>query len=166
MIRLDKYLSDSIPQASRKTIKKLIKQGKVKVGENIVKDPSFKIQDLKTEIFLNDKKVEYKKFYYFILYKPKGYITASKSNEPFALELINHPMADKLFPAGRLDKDVEGLVIFTNDGEFAHKITSPKHHLEKEYEIEYNGNVTDDKIKAVENGLKLSNYTGFCRVIA
>ncbi len=156
-MRLDKYLANSLYEIGRAKIKKEIKKGKVMVGGKIVKDPSYKIQN--EEVIYKGEKIEYKKFRYFILYKPKGYITATKGNEPFALELINHPFADKLFPAGRLDKDVEGLVIFTNDGQFAHTIISPKHHLEKEYEIEYNGEITQEKIKAVENGLKLEKYT-------
>ncbi len=156
-MRLDKYLANSLYEIGRAKIKKEIKKGKVMVGGKIVKDPSYKIQN--EEVVYKGEKIEYKKFRYFILYKPKGYITATKGNEPFALELINHPFADKLFPAGRLDKDVEGLVIFTNDGQFAHIIMSPKHHLEKEYEIEYNGEITQEKIKAVENGLKLEKYT-------
>ena len=155
-MRLDKYLANSLYDIGRARIKKEIKKGEVAVNGKIIKDPSYKVQN--EEILYKGKKVEYKKFRYFILYKPKGYITATKGSEPFALELINHPFADKLFPAGRLDKDVEGLVIFTNDGQFAHNIMSPKHHLEKEYEIEYNGEITQEKIEAVENGLKLEEY--------
>jgi 16S rRNA pseudouridine516 synthase len=157
-IRIDKYIADSIPEIGRREVKKLIRNGYVRVGKTIIKDPKFKVDD-SSEVYLNDERIVYKKFYYFVLYKPKGYITATKGNEPFALELINHPVADKLFPAGRLDKDVEGLVIFTNDGEFAHKIMSPKHHLEKEYEIEYNGFINKEKIEKVEKGLELENYT-------
>jgi 16S rRNA pseudouridine516 synthase len=156
-MRLDKYLTNSLCGIGRSKVKKDIKKGKVTVNGEIIKDPSYKIQN--EEVTYNNTKVEYKKFRYFILYKPKGYITATKGREPFALELINHPFADKLFPAGRLDKDVEGLVIFTNDGQFAHTIMSPKHHLEKEYEIEYNGKITQEKIKAIETGIKLEKYT-------
>ncbi len=155
-MRIDKFLSDSFPDITRKIAKSLIKTGRVKVGNIVIKDPKYKINN--ERVYLDDVEVVYKQYYYFVLYKPKGYITATKSNEPFALELINHPIADKLFPAGRLDKDVEGLVIFTNDGNFAHTITSPKHHLEKEYEIEYNGEITVDKIRRVKEGLKLKDY--------
>ena len=120
--RIDKILS-SQNIATRNETKNLIRKGLVKVNNLTVRRPDEKYDPEQSEIFVGGKKLEYKKHLYIIMNKPAGILSASRdSREKTVIDLLSPDLQrDGLFPAGRLDKDTEGLILITDDGEFAHK---------------------------------------------
>lgn len=154
-MRLDKFLSNSL-NYSRSEIKKIIKQGKVSVNGSIIKDNSFNVE-FADSIYLNNTKISYNKLKYLVLNKPKGVISATKDNtSKTVIDLLDEQYKSfKLFPVGRLDKDTEGLLILTNDGEFAHNSLSPRKHVTKKYLVDVLGILDDDDIKAFSDGVTI-----------
>jgi 16S rRNA pseudouridine516 synthase len=156
-IRLDKYLTH-IGFSSRREAVKLIKTGKVKVNSKKVFDPAFKVNLERDVVEVEGfRKIPFQEIFYYKLYKPKGYITSTKDKEPTIIELLpkDLPGFKRLFPAGRLDKDAEGLLILTSDGELAHRVMHPKWKLEKRYEVLLDKPITDEDIKRLEEGIEL-----------
>ncbi len=145
---------------TRKEVKKLLKEGLVTVNGKVVKKPVHVNPDIDT-VEIDGEKIDYREFFYYMLNKPQGYITATKSEgEPTVLDLLyEEPVVDKLFPIGRLDIDTEGLLILTNDGQLAHRISHPRWEIEKEYYAIVKGKLEKDKIKQYEEkGIDLGNY--------
>lgn len=132
-MRLDKLLAAS-GYGSRNDVKKLIRNGLVRVDGTTVRSADLKVRPDIQEIRVDDQPVIYEKYHYFMLNKPAGYISATSGGGPTVLDLIDEPYRD-LFPCGRLDKDTEGLLLITDDGPLAHELLSPRHHVEKEYEV-------------------------------
>lgn len=132
-MRLDKFLSDSTDM-SRKDIKQLIKKKCVTVNGEVVTKPETQVSEIDA-VMVNGTAVLYKRFVYFILNKPQGYVSATEDKKyPVVTELVPKEYAHfDVFPVGRLDIDTEGLLILTNDGGFAHEITSPKKCVYKRY---------------------------------
>jgi 16S rRNA pseudouridine516 synthase len=156
-IRLDKYLTH-IGVSSRREAVKLIKAGKVKVNSKKVFDPAFKVNLERDVVEVEGfRKIPFQEIFYYKLYKPKGCITSTKDKEPTIIELLpkDLPGLKRLFPAGRLDKDAEGLLILTSDGELAHRVMHPKWKLEKRYEVLLDKPITDEDIKRLEEGIEL-----------
>jgi len=157
IIRLDKYLTH-IGVSSRREAVKLIKAGKVKVNSKKVFDPAFKINPKEDVVEVEGfRKIPFQEHFYYKFYKPKGCITSTKDKEPTIFELLpkDLPGFKRLFPAGRLDKDAEGLLILTTDGELAHRIMHPKWKLEKRYEVLLDKPIADEDIKKLEEGIEL-----------
>lgn len=153
-MRLDRYFSEL--GFSRSEMKKEINHKKVKVNGVIVTDNSFNVTE-NDEITYKDEKIVYEKFVYYILNKPAGYVSARVDKlSKTVLELIDD-MHDDLSPVGRLDKDTEGLLLITNDGEFLHNLMSPKKHVSKKYFAEIEGVVTEDDIKKFKEGLDIGD---------
>ena len=137
-MRLDKYLS-IFKIGTRSEIHKLIKNKKIKVNDEIITKPDYQINEEQDQIKYNDQLLIYEKEIYIMFNKPSGYI--SSNNDPYQptiMEFFPKEYQD-LMIVGRLDKDTEGFLLLTNNGEFAHKITSPKKHIEKEYYVEFSG---------------------------
>lgn len=132
-IRLDKYLAD-MGQGTRAEVKKAIKKGKISVNQEIIKSPEYKV-DTQTDIVVADgKKILYEDLVYYMLNKPQGVVSATEDKrEKTVLDLIQDKKRKDLFPVGRLDKDTEGLLLITNDGELAHQLLAPKKHVDKKY---------------------------------
>ena len=162
MKRIDKIISEQT-NYTRKEIKKLIMQGVVLVNENVIKKPEEKYDEEKIEIIINDKKVKIKRHIYLLLNKPKGYVSTTDTlHERSVLEFVPDEFKTReLFPAGRLDKDTTGLMLITDDGEFAHNILSPKKHVKKIYEVTIDIPITNSMIKGFEKGVNLSD--GECK---
>lgn len=154
-MRLDKFLSNTL-NYSRSEIKKQIKYGKVSVNNEIIRDASFSVDD-NDDIFFNNEKVNYQKFTYIVLNKPKGYVSATRDNhDKTVLDILGDEYKKmELFPVGRLDKDTEGLLILTNDGELSHNLLSPKKHVMKKYLVHVDGEVTDDDVALFKNGVTI-----------
>ena len=153
-IRLDKYLSD-MNIGSRTEVKVFIKKGLVRVNEEIVKKSDIKIIPGKDVVTYLDKQVIYEKYVYYMLNKPAGYVSATKDNVfPTVIDLIKDKK-DGLFPVGRLDKDTEGFLMITNDGELAHRLLAPKNHVEKTYFAKVDGMVTEEDIKSFNEGIDI-----------
>jgi len=135
-VRLDKFVAKAL-SISRKEAKELIREGRVRINGIPVKNPDYRLKE-KDTVEVEGKEISYKDKVYIMLYKPKGYLstTERKHKYPSFLELLEeHYGGRKLFTAGRLDVDAEGLLLVTDDGELAHRITHPKWKVEKEYEV-------------------------------
>lgn len=116
-MRLDKYLT-SLGIGSRSQVKELVKKGKVKINDKIVNRPEIHIEETKDHVSLNGLDLNYHKFYYYMMNKPAGVLTAvSDFQYRTVLDLMDVMPKKGLFPVGRLDKDTEGLLLITNDGE-------------------------------------------------
>lgn len=160
IIRLDRFFS-SQEILSRKEIKSAIKKGSIKVNDSFAAASDQKIDTDIDIVYLHDNPIEYKPYVYIMLNKPEGVVSATddKINKT-VLDLIPKGLyRSDLFPAGRLDKDTVGFVLMTNDGDFAHKILSPKNHLEKKYIVRLDNQLTADAIKQVEQGIVLHDGT-------
>lgn len=162
MKRIDKIISEQT-HYTRKEIKKLISQGKVYVNEEQVKKPENKYDENKIIIKINGQEVEIKKQIYLLSNKPKGYISATEDRtQKTVLDLIPEKYKNReLFPAGRLDKDTTGLMLITDDGEFAHNILSPRKHIKKIYEVTLDIPVTNTMVEGFKEGIKLND--GECK---
>jgi len=155
MIRLDKYLAD-MGIGTRTEVKKLIHQGKVKVDDCIVKLPEQKIDTATQKVFCEGQELGYKEYEYYMLNKPAGYVSATiDAKDKTVLELITDKKRKDLFPVGRLDKDTEGLLLITNDGDLAHRLLAPKKHVDKLYYAKVEGVVTEEDIKAFAEGVDI-----------
>ncbi len=155
MIRLDKYLAD-MSVGTRTEVKKLIRQGKVAVDGQVIKNPDVKIDIDTQSVTCNGNAVTYETYEYYMLNKPAGVISAtSDSKEKTVLDLIDSKKRKDLFPVGRLDKDTEGLLLITNDGELAHRLLSPKKHVDKLYYARVEGVVSVEDINAFAKGLDI-----------
>ena len=155
MIRLDKFLAD-MGVGTRAEVKKYIRQGKVKVDGVVVKSPDDKVNTENQEVSYLDQPVGYQSFEYYMLNKPAGVISATTdTKDKTVIDLITDKKRKDLFPVGRLDKDTEGLLLITNDGELAHRLLSPKKHVDKVYYAKVKGVVTEADIKAFSEGVSL-----------
>ena len=160
LMRLDKIISDS-GVASRKEAAALIKRGFVIVGGAVAVSPADKCDPETTKIIVNGKEINYKTNYYIMMNKPAGYVSATEDkSEQTVVSLLKGEYAKRdLFPTGRLDKDAEGFILLTNDGDFAHKVISPKKHIAKKYYICVDGILETGDIKAVSEGIILKDGT-------
>ena len=158
MIRLDKLLSN-MGKGSRSEITKIIKSGKVTVNGKVIKDPSYKADEINDIVCMNGEEVTFKKHFYIMLNKPSGYVTATEDNfNKTVLDLIDDPLINKkVAPAGRLDIDTEGFVFLTSDGDLNHFITGPKSHVRKRYLIHSKEYISDEDIKKLEDGVTLDD---------
>ena len=144
-ISLSKYLSIS-GVASRRKATELIKFGKVKVNNLIITEPGLKLNESDVVVY-DDNVIVFGQRYYIVLNKPRGYVCTS--DDPYAekkaIDLVDIPGV-RLFTAGRLDKDSEGLIIITNDGEYASKLTHPKYQTQKTYRVIVSGHLNDETL--------------------
>ena len=133
-MRIDKLLSE-LGIASRKEAAKAAKSGGVAVDGAVVKDLSTHVDPEKCKVCYLGREVVYQKYTYVMLNKPEGYVSATDDKSlPYVTELLPEELRRReLFPVGRLDRDTTGLMILTNNGQLAHSLLSPKHHVEKEY---------------------------------
>ena len=131
--RLDKYLAD-MSVGTRSEVKNLIKKGLVTVNGEVIRKPEYKVDIEKDDLVCRGEPVVYQTLVYYILNKPAGVISATNDpKQQTVLDLITDKSRKDLFPVGRLDKDTEGLLLITNDGDLAHQLLSPKKHVDKVY---------------------------------
>ena len=152
--RLDKVLSN-VGYGSRAEIKRDCKRGLVVVNGTVINNPGAQVDTDTDEILFDGERVEYREFIYLMLNKPDGYISATFDKfDPIVLDLIDPSyLVFEPFPVGRLDKDTEGLLVLTNDGKLSHRVLSPKKHVPKTYYARIEGIVTEEDIKAFEEGV-------------
>ena len=132
-IRIDKYLAD-MGIGSRSEVKKILKSGLVTLNGVIFNKPEQKIISETDVVLVNQNPVVYQDFEYYMLNKAGGVVSATKDKkEKTVLDCIDSKKRKDLFPVGRLDKDTEGLLLITNDGDLAHRLLSPKKHADKTY---------------------------------
>ena len=158
--RLDKLIA-SQGKLSRSDVKKMVKSGRVTVDGAVVKSADIKVDADKSVISVDGKALNYKKNIYIMLNKPQGVISASNDKtQKTVVDLVPPEIyRDGLFPAGRLDGDTVGFVLITDDGDFAHRILSPKNHIMKTYHATLRSPLTEEDISAFKNGIELSDGT-------
>lgn len=155
MMRLDKYLAE-MGVGTRQEAKKKIRQGQVLVNGAVVKAAETKINEKSDEITADGRDISYVSFEYYMLNKPAGVVSATEDRrDTTVLDLIKDKKRKDLFPVGRLDKDTEGLLLITNDGDLAHRLLAPKKHVDKVYYARIDGTVTEDDVKKFEEGIDI-----------
>ncbi len=156
-MRLDKLLAH-MDYGSRKEVKELIRKGYVLVNGNVIKDDDFKVDEINDEINILDSEIKYEEFIYIMLNKPEGYVSATYDfSKPIVLDLIDDYKKRNLFPVGRLDIDTHGLLLITNDGNLAHRMLSPKSHVDKKYYLKYDGKYNESFIQKFKDGITLDD---------
>ncbi len=155
MIRLDKYLAD-MGIGTRQEVKKYIRQGRVRIDGFVVKKAETKVDAGSTRVAFDGEALEYAAYEYYMLYKPAGVVSATEDGrDRTVVELIESKRRKDLFPVGRLDKDTEGLLLITNDGALAHRLLSPKKHVDKVYYVKVRGIVTEEDICHFKSGVNI-----------
>lgn len=160
MIRLDKIITDA-GLASRKEAKALIRSGRVSVNGRTAASGDEKLDPELSSVCLDGEPIDYKRFRYLMLNKPAGLLSATEdSRQKTVLDLLPPELRRQgLFPVGRLDKDTTGLLLLTNDGDFAHSVISPKRHVPKLYRARVDGLLDGEDIAAFARGLVLADGT-------
>lgn len=154
--RLDKYLALA-NVGTRSEVKTFLKKGMVTVDGQTEKKPERRVTG-EEEILFQGKEIRYEKFCYLMLHKPAGVVTATEDKrERTVMDLIDVPGKKELFPVGRLDKDTEGLLLITNDGQLAHSLLSPKRHVDKRYFARVEGPMTEREIQSFAEGLNIGD---------
>lgn len=157
-MRIDKMLAN-LGYGSRKEVKQLLKSGAVKVDDVVVKDAKQHIDTNNQTVTLNGEVIEYREYIYLMMNKPQGVLSATEDSvSETVIDLLE--LGDQVyepFPVGRLDKDTEGLLLITNDGQLAHKLLSPKKHVPKTYFAVIDGEVTEEDIEAFAEGVTLDD---------
>lgn len=158
-IRLDRYLSE-MNKGTRREIKEAAKRGRIAVNGTIVRNTDMKINPDTDTVLFDNAEVGFTAFEYFIMNKPQGVISATRDeHEKTVIDLIQDNVRNDLFPVGRLDKDTEGFLLITNNGDLAHRLLSPSKHVKKIYYAKIDGIVTEDDMKKFSDGIELSDGT-------
>lgn len=158
-MRLDKFLVEC-GLGTRKEVKKMISYKEVSVNDSFNVKADQNIDENTDIVKYLEETLTYKKYRYYILNKEAGYITATEDGrDKTVMELLPEWVIRKdLAPVGRLDKDTEGLLLFTNDGKLNHRLLSPKNHIDKVYYVEIENNILDEDILKLEQGVDIGNY--------
>ena len=138
-----------------------IHRGKVRVGDTVVSDPSYLFDPEADEVFYKGEKVNYSEHVYIVMNKPKGVLCATEDkNQKTVLDILPQEFLRKnIFPVGRLDKDTTGLLILTDDGQFAHKCIAPSKTVGKTYSVVLDGELSPDLVDLFKNGITLADDT-------
>ncbi|WP_066311051.1 pseudouridine synthase [Bacillus sp. FJAT-29814] len=157
-MRIDKLLAN-LGFGSRKEVKQLLKSGAVKVDDAVVKDAKQHVDPNIQTVTLNGEAIQYKEYIYLMMNKPPGVISATEDHhDETVIDLLE--LEDQVyepFPVGRLDKDTEGLLLITNDGQLAHRLLSPKKHVPKTYFAVIDREVTEEDVEAFAKGVVLDD---------
>lgn len=155
MIRLDKFLCE-MEIGTRSQVKDMVKKGMVSVNGEVVKKADYKFDETAATVSVNGKELSYQKYYYYMLNKPQGVVSATTDNhDKTVLNILKDAPGKDLFPVGRLDKDTEGLLLITNDGELSHNLLSPKKHVDKTYLVETKENITEEMVLQLREGVDI-----------
>lgn len=158
MMRLDKFLCET-GFGTRSQVKEMLKKGQVTVNGVAAKKPEQKIDEHKDQITCQGKIASYEKYVYYMLHKPAGVVSATEDKrEKTVLDLLkSEDRRDGIFPVGRLDKDTEGFLLLTDDGDLAHRLLSPRKHVDKTYYAKIAGGVTEAHIERFREGLDIGD---------
>ena len=160
MERLDKIIA-ACGAASRREVKTLVRQGRVKVNGALVSSAEMKVDEETAVIMVDGVALQYEKFVYVLLHKPAGVLSATEDKrQETVLDLLPETYRKRgLAPVGRLDKDTEGLLLLTDDGELTHRLLSPKYHVDKIYYARVEGTPDESDRAAFAEGISLSDFT-------
>ena len=154
-LRLDKYLAD-MGLGNRSEVKQAVRKGRVQVNGQTVREPEYKTDTETDQVWFDGQPAAYREYEYYMLNKPAGVISASEDpRERCVVDLIESRKRKDLFPVGRLDKDTEGLLLITNDGGLAHRLLSPKKHVDKVYYARVQGRVTQEDAELFRRGVDI-----------
>ena len=154
VVRVDKIMSE-LGFGSRCEIKKYAKAGKIRINDKVIKKADEKIDSERDKLYFEGRQVLVEEFETYVLYKPAGYVCATKDNlHKTVMELIDSDRKN-IVPVGRLDLDTEGLLILTNDGALNHRLVSPAYHVDKVYYAKFDGTLADDAIECTAKGLDI-----------
>ena len=155
-MRLDKFLAES-SVGTRKKVRTYIKDGMVKVNGELITEPAIEINESSDVIEYLGTVVKHTGKVYYMFHKPAGCITARKDEiNKTVFDFFEDANMDGVFHVGRLDKDTEGLLLFTNDGEFEHQLMCPGKHVEKTYYFWALGSLDEEDRKKLEQGIFIS----------
>ena len=156
-MRLDKFIS-STTTLSRAEAKKIIKKG-ILINDILIKSPDYKVDEINDQVMVNGNRLVYQKYVYIMMNKPKDTVSATEDAiEKTVVDILKEDdRIHKVFPVGRLDKDTEGLMLLTNDGELAHRLISPKKDVVKKYYVEVSGELKEEHLSIVEAGVILED---------
>lgn len=156
MERLQKVIAAS-GYTSRRKAETLITEGKVQVNGKVVRELGTKVSD-KDVVIVNGKALTQELKEYYLLYKPQGYVstTNDEHDRPKVLDLLK--TNKRIYPVGRLDYDTSGVLLLTNDGDFTNMMTSPKHHVEKEYRVKVQGFLRKEESAQLSKGVDIDGY--------
>ena len=156
-MRLDKFISTTT-MLSRAEAKKIIKKG-ILINDILIKSSDYKVDENNDIVIVNGSRLVYQKYVYIMMNKPQNVISATEdmTDKTVVDVLKDKDRIHKVFPVGRLDKDTEGLMLLTNDGELAHKLISPKKDVEKKYYVEVTGELKEEYLELVKDGLVLDD---------
>ncbi len=156
-MRLDKYLAHA-NLGTRKEVKALIRQSRIKVNGCVVKKEDLKINEAEDIILFDDQRIIYQKYVYYMLNKPQGVVSATTDRkDKTVLDCFDIPLRDDVFPIGRLDKDTEGLLLISNDGALAHRLLSLRYHVDKKYYVQCANEVTEEMLSKLEQVIELKD---------
>ncbi len=159
IMRLDKFLAD-MGKGSRSQVKEAGKKGRIYVNGQVEKILKRKIDPNIDQVTLDGEPVQYRKWEYFLLNKPKGVVSATEDKRyKTVVDLLGKDGRRDLFPVGRLDLDTEGLLLLTNDGDMAHRLLSPKKHVDKTYYARVSGRLPKDAVQIMAQGMELEDKT-------
>ena len=159
-MRLDKFLV-ACAVGSRTEVKNLLKAGRVTVNGKREKSAKLQINEEKDEIRFDGQVLEYEEFVYYMMNKPQGVISATEDpKHRTVLDLLDdYGRAKEVFPVGRLDIDTHGLLLLTNDGQLAHALLSPKRHVDKTYQAQVKGIMSQEDVQTFAKGIPLKDFT-------
>jgi len=156
-MRLDKFLCDTAG-FTRTEAKNAVKKGQIAVNGQVQKAADFKVKENTDTVTFQGRPLSYAAFHYYILHKPAGVITATEDKkESTVMDILREEKVKNLFPVGRLDKDTEGLLLITDDGELAHNLLSPKKHVDKEYLVKVRDSISEDDCRKLSEGVDIGD---------
>lgn len=156
-MRLDKFLCDTAG-LTRTEAKNAVKKGQIAVNGQVQKAADFKVKENEDTVTFQGNPLSYAVFHYYMLHKPAGVITATEDKkESTVMDILKEEKIKNLFPVGRLDKDTEGLLLITDDGELAHNLLSPKKHVDKEYLVKARDSISEEDCKKLSEGVDIGD---------
>ena len=159
-MRLQKYIA-MCGAASRRAAEQLISDGKIKVNGAVVTEMGTKVEAGADIVELDGERLKMSdKRYYIMLNKPVGYVTTVKDqfDRPTVIDLIKEDINARVFPAGRLDYETEGLLLLSNDGDFTYRVTHPKFHTDKTYEALVKGGISISSLRRLRRGVDIGGF--------
>lgn len=155
-MRIDKYLAQAAV-GTRKVVRNYVKEGKVTVNEQVFYDPATEINEDTDEVYYLGTKVVLTRMVYYMFHKPSGCVTARRdADNPTVLDYFDVGGMEGLFPVGRLDKDTEGLLLLTNDGELNHRLMYPDKKVDKTYLFWVFGELNEEKLDWLKKGVAIA----------
>ncbi|HBQ65048.1 MAG TPA: 16S rRNA pseudouridine(516) synthase [Clostridiales bacterium] len=157
-MRLDRMLA-RCGYGTRKDVKRILKDGVVRINGQVVKDAAVHVDPAQQKVEVEDKIVQYREYIYLMLNKPEGVISATNDSRfPTVTELVHEKYGHfDLFPAGRLDRDSQGLILLTNDGQLSHQLTSPGKHVPKRYQVTLDAEPRPELVQCFQDGVILED---------